>query len=314
MALAKESQILCTACGNIKKSKDFNKSFSDLYSKNIDSKLTICKECIVKLYIKYLDAYGDRRKAVYYVCRKLDACFLHTVFEAAELQCKNKSSLISIYIQKINSLKQYKGYTFDNSNPIEEDIPRTTTDTLKIIEQKIEDKKEHISPEALARWGNSYSKEQIIKLENFCNDMKGSYKVETASHKDYLFKIARTSLKMDEALDKDDVAEFEKLSRVYDSLMKSAKFTAVQRSAVDDAGGFATISEFVDALERDGFIPPYPIEENMDIVENTIADMKQYTKNLVLGDSSISTLAQETLLRMKQKEDENHLEEGDLTE
>lgn len=313
MVLTKE--ILCTACGNIKKSKDFYKSFSDLYSKNIDTRMTVCKDCIVKYYIKYLEKYGDRRKAVYYVCRKLDVCFLHTVFEAAELQCKNKTSLIGTYFQKINSLKQYQGYMFDDSNPIEEDSVKTSVDMVKVIEKKIEDKKESISAEALARWGNSYTKEQIIKLERFCNDMKGSYKVETASHKDYLFKIARTSLKMDEALDKDDVAEFEKLSRVYDSLMKSAKFTAVQRSAVDDAGGFATISEFVDALERDGFIAPYPIQENMDIVENTIADMKQYTKNLVLGDSSISTLAQETLLRMKQKEEElNHSEEGDLTE
>jgi hypothetical protein len=162
----------------------------------------------------------------------------------------------------------------------------------------------NVSDDVIRKWGQNYNSEQIIKLENFYNDMQNSYDVKTASHKDYLKKISKVSLKMDEALDNDNVNEFQKLSGVYDNLMKSAKFTAVQRSAVDDTGGFATFCEFIESLEKEGFIEPAKITEDYDIVEATIADMKNYTKKLVLGDSSISTITTEQLNKIKEKQEE----------
>ena len=55
-----------------------------------------------------------------------------------------------------------------------------------------------------------------------------SYEIKSASHLDYLKMICKTSLKMNQAIDCSDYEGYNKLAKVYDSLMKSAKFTAAQ--------------------------------------------------------------------------------------
>lgn len=74
------------------------------------------------------------------------------------------------------------------------------------------------------KWGNSYSHSQWVQLEQLYNDMCASYDIQTAGHKDTLKFICKTSLLANEAIDRHDVEEYQKLSKVYDTLMKSGKF------------------------------------------------------------------------------------------
>jgi len=55
-----------------------------------------------------------------------------------------------------------------------------------------------------------------------------SFDIQGAARIDTLKMICKTSLKMNEAIDSGDIDAYQKLSRVYDSLMKSAKFTEAQ--------------------------------------------------------------------------------------
>ena len=282
-----EEKIYCSGCGKHKLKKDFYRTYTN---PNSDI-LPFCKECCIH---KGLDNDGnvdiDKFKQM---LMQVDRPYIHSLFVSNMNKYKKVESAIGFYFKDLgmpqNRGLKYKDSLFEESEKIE---PINNVSSKSIPKELVE------------KWGNSYSYNQIQKLENFHKDMINSYDVKTASHKDYLNKICKVSLKMDEALDSDNVSEFQKLSSVYDNLMKSAKFTAVQRSAVDDAGGFATISEFTDALEKRGFIMPMKIEEDYDIVEQTIADLKKYTKQLVLGDSSISTMAQEVLLKQNKKDDE----------
>ena len=288
--------IYCSGCGKNKKNKDFYRSYVNPNS-NV---LPFCKECCVN---KGLNNDGnldiEKFKSM---LMQVDRPYIHSLFVSNINKYPILKSAIGFYFKDIgmtqNRSLKYKDSIFegDSDKKIDNDLVASQS----------------VPSELVAKWGNNYNHKQISKLENFLKDMRNSYDVKTASHKDYLHKICKVSLKMDEALDNDNVGEFEKLSRVYDNLMKSAKFTAVQRSAVDDTGGFATFCEFIEQLEREGFIKPEPIDENFDIVEATIADMKQYTKQLVLGDGSISTLAQETIIKMKQKSEEESLSSEDL--
>ena len=52
-----------------------------------------------------------------------------------------------------------------------------------------------------------------------------SFDIQGAARIDTLKMICKTSLKMNEAIDCGDIDSYQKLSRVYDSMMKSAKFT-----------------------------------------------------------------------------------------
>jgi hypothetical protein len=59
------------------------------------------------------------------------------------------------------------------------------------------------------------------------------------------------------------------MSRVYDSLMKSGKFTAAQNKA--ESGEYVdSVSELVAVCEKDGFIPRYYIDEPKDKVDRVI--------------------------------------------
>lgn len=289
-------KVYCSNCDKDKKPNDFYKSYGNTAS----GLLCYCKTCVQTMG---LDVNGnvdlEKFKSM---LMKVDRPYIHQLFVDNMNKYKNPKSAIGFYFKDLglmqNRLLKYRDSIFEKNN---ENISVSNVNEI-------------VTGDMIKKWGNGYSVEQIRKLENFSKDMQNSYDVKTASHKDYLHKICKVSLKMDEALDNDNIGEFQKLSNVYDTLMKSAKFTAVQRSAVDDTGGFATFSEFIERLESEGFIEPIKIEEDFDIVEATISDIKKYTKQLVLGDSSISTLAQETLVKMQEKEENNIEELGDMNE
>ena len=120
--IAGKTEILkCTCCGNEKKGIDFYKSYSRIFKNNADSRVCVCKICMLELYAHYLENTGDRMKSVYEVCKKFDTYFDINLFEAADIQCQNSrvnSNVCKIYYQKVNSLKQHQGLTFDASDKI----------------------------------------------------------------------------------------------------------------------------------------------------------------------------------------------------
>ena len=105
--------------------------------------------------------------------------------------------------------------------------------------------------------------------------MMDSYDIQTAGHIDTLKLICKTSLKANQLIDIGDIDGYQKMSKVYDSLMKSGKFTAAQNKA--ENGEFIdSISELVSLCEKDGFIPRYYIDSPKDKVDETLFDMKSY--------------------------------------
>jgi hypothetical protein len=96
-----------------------------------------------------------------------------------------------------------------------------------------------------------------------------SYDVQGAGHIDTLKLVCKTSLKANQLIDIGDIEGFQKMSKVYDNLMKSGKFTAAQNKA--ESGEFVdSIGELVALCEREGFIPRYYIDEPNDKVDRTL--------------------------------------------
>ena len=99
--------------------------------------------------------------------------------------------------------------------------------------------------------------------------MMNSYDIQTAGHKDTLKLICKTSLKANQLIDIGDVDGYQKVSKVYDGLMKSGKFTAAQNKA-EQGEYIDSISELVMICETDGFIPRYYVDEPKDKVDEAI--------------------------------------------
>jgi hypothetical protein len=78
-----------------------------------------------------------------------------------------------------------------------------------------------------------------------------SFDIQGAARIDTLKMICKTSLKMNEAIDSGDIETYQKLSRVYDSLMKSGKFTEAQKKE-KEADAIDSASAIVDFVEAHG--------------------------------------------------------------
>lgn len=74
------------------------------------------------------------------------------------------------------------------------------------------------------KWGKLYKPEEWVQLEKLYNDMMESYDIQTAGHIDTLKMICKTSLKCNQLVDLGDVEGFQKMSKVYNDLMKSGNF------------------------------------------------------------------------------------------
>ena len=138
------------------------------------------------------------------------------------------------------------------------------------------------------KWGRLYRPSQWVALEQLYNEFMDSFDIQGAARIDTLKMICKTSLKMNEAIDCGDIDSYQKLSRVYDSMMKSAKFTEAQNKE-KDARAIDSASAIVDFVEaHSGEIPRYHCDQPQDIVDQIIMDLKSYNRSLIYEDKSLA--------------------------
>ena len=160
------------------------------------------------------------------------------------------------------------------------------------------------------KWGKAYKPEEWVRLEQLYNDMMNSYDVQGAGHEDNLKLLCKTSLKANQLIDIGDIEGFQKMSKVYDQLMKSGKFSAAQNKA--ESGEYVdSVGELVAICEKDGFIPRYYVGEPNDKVDQTIIDMKRYTRTLITEETNLGNLIEEAI-KNNQKEDEAEKNSDDV--
>jgi len=149
------------------------------------------------------------------------------------------------------------------------------------------------------KWGKSYKPEEWVQLEQYYNDFMESYDIQTAGHKDTLKKLAKTSLKLDQLIDLGDVDGAQKMQKMYDSLMKSGKFTAAQNKA-ENGEIVDSISELVMMCEKDGFIPRYYVDSPKDKVDRVLQDLQGYTKSLITEETNIGNLIENAVKQIEE--------------
>ena len=151
------------------------------------------------------------------------------------------------------------------------------------------------------KWGKSYKPEEWVRLEQLYQEMTESYDIQGAGHEDILKMVCKTSLKANQLLDIGDVDGAQKMVKMYDSLMKSGKFTAAQNKA--ESGEFVdSVGEIIELCEKQGYIERFYIESPNDKVDFTIKDMQRYTQNLVNEETNLSTLIEQAI-KQNLKED-----------
>lgn len=168
------------------------------------------------------------------------------------------------------------------------------------------------------KWGRLYKPSEWVILEKDYNEMMNSFDIQDADTINSLILICKTNLKMNQAIDMGDLDGFQKLSRVSESMRKSAKFTAAQNKEVK--GDFVdSVGELVSYCEKyGGVIPKYDINTNPDIIDKIIEDLKVYTKSLITEDKALAKQIEDYLRKREiaeqQKEDKRKAQELGLEE
>ena len=149
------------------------------------------------------------------------------------------------------------------------------------------------------KWGRTYKVSEWIELQKVYTEMTNSFDIQDADSKNTLIFICKTNLKMNQAIDCGDVEGYQKLSKVYDALRKSAKFTAAQNK--EEKGQFIdSVGQLVAYCQKNGGrIPRYEIKTSNDIVDKVIDDMKSYTRNLIYEDTSLARQIQDYIKQAK---------------
>ena len=181
-------------------------------------------------------------------------------------------------------------------------IAAAPPEDLYIQEDELYDLSEELTEEdkkyLAMKWGRLYKPSEWIELEKIYEQMTASFDIQDADTINTLILICKTNLKMNQAIDIGDLDGFQKLSRVSESLRKSAKFTAAQNK--EEKNDFVdSVGELVSMCEREGFIPRFATDIPQDKVDLTLKDMNKHLYKLVTQDLGFGQQIEDALQKIK---------------
>lgn len=230
----------CLRCNRDLVKDNFYLSNSILYENN-GSRISVCKKCIVDLYDELFEVYGDTTFCVFVICRLLDAYFDSTLVQPSQIQATNgNSSIIKIYFQKINSLKQYANYTFKDSTDLDLRLPGNFTES-EFVEFNEPDRK---------------NRDEVVELCGF-----DPFEDSNPSEKPYLYNTILSYL------DEGTIRDSFKLSAVI-SIVKMFSQTEMIDRIID------SITRDTDALEQNAA----KLKQLIDIKKSLQSQIVSYAK------------------------------------
>lgn len=339
----------CEHCHKTKPEKDFYGS-NNLVKYPNNGKLTQCKQCISMhidnwnpdTYLWILEECD-----VPYIPQEWVGLLQKYAKDPSKV---TGSTILGRYLAKMK-LKQYKDYRWNDTEFLQElanqkieatmkqtgqysaaDIAMAIEESNKIVmpekppellapsvpmfeQEPEEDLTDGLTPEDITylkiKWGKTYKPDEWLQLEKLYTDMMESYDIQTAGHIDTLKFICKTSLKANQLLDLGDVDGAQKMLKMYDSMMKSGKFTEAQNKA-EKGEAIDSISELVAICEKEGFIPRYYADGPQDKVDRVLQDLQTYTKTLVVEEMGLGAMIEKAAKQMQ--EDQQRKESNDGAE
>ena len=248
---------------------------------------------------------AEKKKAVEAEREKYEE-HLKEQLESGEITESQYKTLVSTSTQNQEQLYAQPIVTDATDNPFGDGSNFMPEDDLVDLgEELTEDDKMYLA----MKWGRLYKPAEWVELEKTYKEMTESFDIQDADTINTLILICKTNLKMNQYLDSGDIEGFQKISKVSESLRKTAKFTAAQNK--DDKDEYVdSVGELIAMCERDGFIPRYVTDVPQDKVDATLKDMNDYVKKLVTQDLGFGQQIEDALKKIQiQKEMEESFDQ-----
>lgn len=212
----------CVCCGSTK-SSDFYISKSRLFAAT--GKLMVCKQCIDNLFNDYFALYGENKKAMYFLCRRLDVPFsIAALNGATNHSIKTGWKIWQSYFKEINSFGDINNYgnCFDQSDDFLED-ENTENNNINLRKEDLD-----ISDELVRKWGN-LPQQDIIFLEEQYREWCTRYDVSTKAMELLVQEICYQQLTIKKKRERQESVSKE--LKDLQELMNSSALKPIQESA-----------------------------------------------------------------------------------
>lgn len=274
--------------------------WAKILTKNIKENKKITGTTVIGRYLSKM------RLNNYAEYRWKDTQFLQEMADAKQEEAMKRNGYtaaqISASLQEGRMPMPEKPEELRPPEPIIDDTP--DEEMLEMIASLTDADRKHLR----LKWGKAYRPDEWIQLEQMWDEMERSYDIQTAGHRNDLKLLCKTNLKANQMLDAGDIESYQRLSKVYDQLMKSGNFQATQNKK-QEGDAVNSISEFVLMCEEQGFIPRYYVDKPNDRVDATIQDLKNYTHDLVVEEMNLGNLIENAVQQMVRQE--NKVEDTD---
>ena len=226
----------CTMCGKEKhNTRDYYQSYSVLYRAN-EKRFTVCKDCMISLFDELVRVYGSEVLAVHNLCNMFDIYFSERAFHTAQQQAtKQESNIAKIYLQKINSMAQYKDLTSKDSELLDIKHEIAKIDNINPDEIEAEDLVEFtLTKDIIKRWGRGLPNDDYFALEDNYQEFIENYESKTPAQQIIFKNISRSMLEAEKSRRNGDLRGYEGMLKVIDVQMTASNIKPVQKSATGD--------------------------------------------------------------------------------
>lgn len=226
----------CTLCTKEKRISHFYNSNSKLS----DGKSPMCKNCI-KSKIDYNDI-----TTIHSILRTLDIPFNIEYWEKA---IKSKKDPFGSYMRMANSLRQFQGLTWDDSNFEKENDNNIAGESVTPIKE-ISSQKIKVTNELLEKWGTGYDTEEYLQFERKYQALKNNYPERTAMHTEALLTYIRYRVKEELATAQGNAKAAKDWGTLAKDAATAAKINPSQLSKADLLDGLDSFSQLTRSVEQ----------------------------------------------------------------
>ncbi|MGL4454085.1 MAG: hypothetical protein ACRCX8_18920 [Sarcina sp.] len=251
---------ICTMCGEEKKinGTNFYKSYNPLFKGSYENRMCVCKSCLLKYCKDLYRVHGSEKKALHMACEMVGSYYSRTLFEQLfndDQKKKEVNNVFATYFQKINSLPQYKGKTFRESDSydLEAELQELTEDNRDVIDF----------------WGNGYTEEDYRFLEKEYQNLVNRFECDSYSQEMLFQEISQQRLDIKKKRQMGNSVDKE--LKTLQDLLGSANIKPVQESA-SMASDQVTFGTLIKKFENERPIPePDPEWADVDNVSHYIS-------------------------------------------
>ena len=193
---------------------------------------------------------------------------------------------VSLFFETDKENLYHQGCTADLWGKLDEEWAQCKT--YEAILARIEPIKNAFIARSRIKWGPNYTFEQLVQLENLLSSTMKAGDVSNPLRIDAIKKACKISIELDAAIEAGDAKGIKELSSSYTSFTKAAQLEEVIESDTKDV--ISTVAELADFIEKCGGRYTYYDGVSRDIVDKTIADLKEYLRNLVLDSTGLATM------------------------